>query len=99
MSDNQYPIHKIEADGVVLNGGEDSLWDYIMCDEQYKLTKLRCLLLALCKTKTDETVLELLSQQYTPNEVADKTGMHPESVRRIIRRLRKRWQNYKKNEK
>ncbi len=64
--------------------------DLLGDDREAKFTRLKAFLISVCKNVTQIRVIELLSQQYDIEDIANELGYTQEYVRRTVREIRKK---------
>ena len=64
--------------------------DLLGDDKEAKFIRLKSFLMSVCKNETQTNIIELLSQEYDVEYVANKLNYSREYIRRVIREIRNR---------
>jgi len=62
--------------------------DLLGDDTEAKFIRLKTFLISICRNETQGRIIELLSQQYEVEDIANKLGYTQEHVRRTVREIR-----------
>lgn len=71
-----------------------TLGDTLGTDDESRFIRLKMFLLSICKTKSEEKVIELLCAGFDYNDIAKKLNVSYKQIKNILYDVRKRCRKY-----
>lgn len=83
-------IESLNVPALDMDGCETEAMHLLGNDHDARFVRLKTFLHTICRNKTEQKIVDLLSEGYSAEEIAEELHHHFEYTKRTIRRIRNR---------